>query len=83
MSKTLEEIFDLIHKKQAERLLAILESDEPVSPQAFNAINKFLSDNNISGVKKENKALTALSDGLDAYEDEMSGNISMFPPRQG
>lgn len=83
MERSLEEIFDLIHRKQAERLLEILESDNPVSPQAFNAINKFLTDNNITGVKKDNKALSALSDGLDAYEEELSGNVSMFPPRQG
>jgi len=77
---TMSELFDLIHRKQAEKLLEILEGDEPVSPQAFNAINKFLSDNAVSGVKGENKALNSLSQGLAAYEEGDTGN--MFPTRQ-
>lgn len=65
----MEELFDLIHRKQAEKLLEILEGDEPVSPQAFNAINKFLSDNGISGVRGENEAVNKLSEGLAAYQE--------------
>ena len=74
---TLEQLFDLIHKKQAETMLKMLE-DGDVSPQALNAINKFLSDNNVTGIKAENGALKKLSDGLKAYE-EGDNVTSMFP----
>ena len=72
----MKELFDLIHRKQAETMLKMLEEGD-VSPQALNAINKFLSDNNISGVPKDNAALKRLSDGLAAYEE--GDNVSMFP----
>lgn len=78
MSISMEELFDLIHRKQAETMLEILKGGD-VSPQALNAINKFLSDNGISGVRGENEALNKLSDGLAAYEE--GDNVSMFPSR--
>lgn len=77
--KSMEDIFDLIHRRQAERLLEILESDRDVTAQEFNAINKFLSDNSISGVRGSNKALDSLASGLADYE---AGDVSMFPVRQ-
>lgn len=76
MTRTLEELFDLIHRKQAEGILAILERGD-VTAQEINAINKFLADNNVTGVKGENKALKKLSDGLAAYEQ--SDNVVGFP----
>jgi len=66
---SLEELFALIHKKQAVRMCQLLE-DEVVSPQALNAINKFLADNNITGVLDESDSLKKLSEGLEAYEDD-------------
>lgn len=78
MTISMEELFNLIHRKQAETMLELLEGGD-VSPQALNAINKFLSDNNISGIKGENKALNNLSEGLAAYEE--GDNVSMFPGR--
>ena len=77
--KSLEDIFDSIHRKQAERLLEILDSGGPLTAQEFNAISKFLSDNGISGVTGENKALTDLQEGLAKYE---TGDVvSMFQPQ--
>lgn len=73
--RSLEELFDLIHRKQAENILALLEGGT-LSAQEMNAINKFLSDNNVTGVKKSNKALQSLTDGLDAYNK--SGNVTSF-----
>lgn len=78
MTINLETLFDQIHRKQAEKMLEILESDE-VSPQALNAINKFLSDNGITGIRGENTALNKLSDGLAAYEE--GDNVSLFPSK--
>lgn len=78
MSISMEELFDLIHRKQAETMLKLLE-DGDVSPQALNAINKFLSDNGINGVRGENKTLNKLSEGLAAYEE--GDNVSFFPSK--
>lgn len=75
MSLTLEELFDLIHRKQAEGMLKRLE-EGALTAQEWNAINKFLSDNNVTGVKGENAALKKLSDGLDAFEQ--SDNVIGF-----
>jgi hypothetical protein len=79
MSRSLEELFDLIHRKQAEGILEILERGD-VTAAEINAINKFLADNNVTGIKGENKALNKLSDGLAAFERE--GNVTSFR-RQG
>lgn len=67
MSITMEELFDLIHRKQAEGMLELLKRGD-LTAQEMNAINKFLSDNNVTGVKSENAALKNLSDGLAAFE---------------
>jgi|TARA_R110001606_G_scaffold388303_2_gene553533 hypothetical protein len=76
MSKrSLEELFDLIHLKQAEHILSLLESGE-LTAQEINAINKFLSDNSVTGVKKSNKSLQNLSAGLDKFNQ--SGNVAEF-----
>ena len=77
--KSMQELFDLIHRGQAEKMLEALERDD-VSPQMLSAINKFLADNNVSGIKGENKAVNSLSAGLAAYEGGTSDAI--FPTRQ-
>jgi len=75
--KKLEDLFDELHKLQATTLLDALKSGD-VSPQLHNAINKFLSDNNVTGIKAENTALKKLSDGLEAYDS--GENVSkLFP----
>lgn len=66
--KSMEGIFALIHRKQAERLLEILESGEPLTAQEFNSISKFLSDNNVTGIKETDAGLKALSDGFAAFD---------------
>lgn len=63
----LEDVFDLIHRKMADRLLELLEGDEPLTAQELNAISKFLSDNNITGIRDKNKGLSKLSEGFAAY----------------
>jgi hypothetical protein len=73
--RSLEELFDLIHRMQAENILALLQSGS-VSAQEMNAINKFLADNNITGIKKSNKSLQSLTKGLDDYNK--SGNVTSF-----
>lgn len=77
MSMSMDDVFDMLHRKQAERLLAYLE-DGDVPPPVFNAINRFLADNGITGVRGENEAVTKLSDGLDEYEQSMSDNVYAF-----
>lgn len=68
-NKSLEDIFDLIHRKQAEKLLALLDDDDrEITPQELNAITKFLSDNNITGVRGGNSGLKKLSDGFEAFQ---------------
>lgn len=66
--KKMEDIFELIHRKQAERLLELLEGDAPLTAQEFNAISKFLSDNNVTGVKETNPGLQRLDAGFTAFE---------------
>lgn len=73
--RTLEELFDLIHRKQAEAMLSLLEGGE-LSAQEMNAINKFLADNNVTGIKADNTGLKKLSDGLAAYEQQ--DNVTQF-----
>lgn len=75
--RKMEDIFALIHRKQALKLLEILESEEPLTAQELNAISKFLSDNNVTGIKETDAGLKSLSDGLAAFE---SG--STIPTRQ-
>lgn len=72
---TLEELFDLIHRKQAESMLTLLQG-EVVTAQEWNAINKFLADNNVTGIKKDNAGLKKLSDGLDAFDNQ--SNVTQF-----
>jgi CO dehydrogenase/acetyl-CoA synthase epsilon subunit len=74
----MDQLFDLIHRKQADAMLEILESGE-VTPQALNAINKFLADNSITGIRGKNKGLTALEKGLAAYDSD--DNVTAFPAR--
>lgn len=74
----LEDLFDKMHRLQAETFITALEKGE-VSPQMHNAINKFLSDNNVTGIKAENSSLKKLSDGLAAYEE--GDNIHNIFPR--
>ena len=66
---TMEDLFDMIHKGQAENMLKILQSGV-VSSAEMSAINKFLSDNNITGVRGSNKTLNKLEAGLAAYDSE-------------
>lgn len=73
--KTMEELFDLIHRKQAESMLELLEGGI-VSAQEWNAINTYLRQNNITGVKGENEALNKLSDGLAAFDEH--DNVHVF-----
>lgn len=75
---TMEELFDLIHRKQAESLLKLLEAGD-LTPPMYSAINKFLSDNNISGVRNKDSTLNKLSDGLDAFEASQADNVIGFP----
>jgi hypothetical protein len=77
--KTMQELFDLIHRGQAEKMLEALDGED-ISPQMLSAINKFLADNGVSGVKGENKAISSLSAGLAAYEE--GGSDVIFPTRQ-
>lgn len=48
-----EEMLALIHTLTAEKLLARLRSDEPLSPAEINAITKFLKDNGITASFEE------------------------------
>ena len=48
-----EEMLALIHTLTAEKLLARLRSDEPLSPAEINAITKFLKDNDITASFEE------------------------------
>lgn len=75
MARTMQDLFDLIHRKQAEGMLDLLQRGD-LTAQEMNAINKFLSDNNVTGVKGENTALNKLSAGLAAYEQ--SDNVVAF-----
>lgn len=43
-----EKILALIHTLTAEKLLARLQSEEPLTPAEINAISKFLKDNEIT-----------------------------------
>lgn len=74
----MDALFDLIHRKQADAMLKILESED-VTPQALNAINKFLADNSVTGIRGKNKGLTALEQGLKAYDAD--DNVAVFPQR--
>lgn len=76
MTYSLDELFDLIHRKQAEGMLDLLERGD-LTAQEMNAISKFLSDNNVTGIKGENTALKKLSEGLAAFEE--SSNVVGFP----
>ncbi|WP_432473740.1 hypothetical protein [Amphritea sp. HPY] len=73
--RTMESLFDLIHRKQAEAILEILENGG-VTAQELNAINKFLADNNITGIKSDNAGLKKLSDGLDEFDQY--DNVAVF-----
>lgn len=65
---TLEKLFDLIHRKQAESLLALIERGD-LTAQEYNSISKFLSDNNITGLRNSNPSLGKLAEGLKAFEE--------------
>lgn len=43
-----EKVLALIHTLTAEKLLARLRSEEPLTPAEINAISKFLKDNEIT-----------------------------------
>jgi len=75
MTRSLEELFDLIHRKQAEGMLTLLEQGG-ITAQEMNAINKFLADNNITGIKNDNPALQKLTDGLKSFDE--SDNVTQF-----
>lgn len=76
--KSMEELFDLIHRKQAEGILDLLKRGE-LSASELNAINKFLSDNNITGIRGSNKTLNKLSAAAEAYDAD---NVEAFPVRR-
>ena len=73
---SMEELFDKIHRMQAENIVKLLESGD-LSASEINAINKFLSDNNITGVRGSNKTLNRLSEALAAYDS----NENVVPMR--
>lgn len=77
---SLEQLFDKIHRQQAEAMLKILQTGEDIPPSAFSAINKFLSDNQITGLRDSNKTLDALANGLEAYEQ--GDNVAQFQKRK-
>ena len=63
----LDELFHAIHVKQAQKMLAALDADE-VSPQMLGAINRFLADNHVTGIKDTDREVQTLADGLAEYE---------------
>jgi len=68
LEQTLEQLFDSIHRKQAEGMLKLLEKGG-LAASEMNAINKFLADNNVTGIKNDNPGLKKLSEGLAAFEE--------------
>ena len=73
--RSLEDLFDLIHKKQATVMLEMLESGE-VQASTLGAINRFLSDNNITGVRGKDKGAQKLAEGLKKFNEQ--SNVAVF-----
>ena len=77
--KSLEDMFDLIHRMHATQILKRLKKGN-LSAAEMNAVSKFLSDNNITGVRNSNDALKKLEDFFSAY-DETQEDIDLIPNR--
>ncbi len=67
-------LFDQIHTLQARSMLEALqqsiEDGEPLPPSMYNAINKYLSDNDITGIRANDDTAANLMSELTAYDED-------------